>query len=44
MGTKGVSLTPFLAEMLTRFIENGDPINKEVDLERYKLLYWSSPK
>lgn len=44
MGTKGVSLTPFLSEMLTRFIENGDPINKEVDIERYKLLYWSSPK
>ncbi|MDH4088884.1 MAG: FAD-binding oxidoreductase [Cyclobacteriaceae bacterium] len=44
MGTKGVSLTPFLSEMLIRSIEKGEAINKEVDIERYKLLYWSSPK
>ncbi len=44
MGTKGVSLTPFLSDILIRSIENGEPLNKEVDIERYKLLYWSSSK
>lgn len=43
MGTKGVSLAPFFAEVLIRSIENDEPLNKEVDIERYKLLYWSSP-
>ena len=43
MGTKGVSLAPYFSEVLVRFIENDEPINKEVDIERYKLLYWSSP-
>jgi glycine oxidase len=44
MGTKGVSLAPYFSDVLVRFIENDEPINKEVDIERYKLLYWSSPK
>jgi glycine/D-amino acid oxidase-like deaminating enzyme len=44
MGTKGVSLAPYFSDVLTRFIENDEPINKEVDIERYKLLYWSSPR
>lgn len=43
MGTKGVSLTPFFSEVLIHSIENDAPLNKEVDIERYKLLYWSSP-
>lgn len=43
MGTKGVSLAPFFSEILIRSIENDEPLNKEVDIERYKLLYWSSP-
>ncbi|MBA4053241.1 MAG: glycine oxidase [Marivirga sp.] len=43
MGTKGVSLAPFFSEILIRSIENEEPLNKEVDIERYKLLYWSSP-
>jgi len=43
LGTKGVSLAPFFAEVLVHSIENGEPLNKEVDIERYKLLYWSSP-
>lgn len=43
MGTKGVSLAPFFSEVLIRSIENGEPLNKEVDIERYKSLYWSSP-
>ncbi len=44
MGTKGVSLSPYFAEVLIRSMENGEPLNKEVDVERYKLLYWTSPK
>jgi hypothetical protein len=24
-----------------KYIENGNPLNKDVNLERYKLLYWS---
>lgn len=44
LGTKGVSLSPFLSQVLIYSIENGEPLNKEVDIERYKLLYWSSPK
>ena len=44
MGTKGVSLSPYFSDVLTRFIENDEPINKEVDIERYKLLYSSSPR
>ena len=44
LGTKGVSLAPYFSDVLARFIENGEPINKEVDIERYKLLYWTSPK
>ena len=42
MGTKGVSLAPFFSEILIHSIENGVPLNKEVDIERYKVLYWSS--
>lgn len=44
LGTKGVSLAPYFSDVLARFIENGEPINKEVEIERYKLLYWSSPR
>ena len=44
MGTKGVSLTPYFSDVLARFIENDEPINKEVDIERYKLLYCTSPR
>jgi glycine/D-amino acid oxidase-like deaminating enzyme len=43
MGTKGVSLAPYFSDILVRFVENGEPINKEVEIERYKLLYWTSP-
>ena len=43
MGTKGVSLSPYFSEVLVRSIENGQSLNKDVDIERYKLLYWSSP-
>lgn len=36
LGTKGVSLAPYFSEVLTRWLENGTPINKEVDIHRYK--------
>jgi glycine/D-amino acid oxidase-like deaminating enzyme len=42
MGTKGVSLTPYFSEILIHSIENEVLLNKEVDIERYKVLYWSS--
>lgn len=43
LGTKGVSLAPYFAEVLIHSMENGEPLNKEVDIERFKLLYWTSP-
>ncbi len=44
LGTKGVSLAPYFSEVLIDSIENEQPLNKVVDIERYKSLYWSSPK
>lgn len=44
MGTKGVSLAPYFSTMLVSAIENGLPINKDVDIDRYKSLYWTSLK
>jgi glycine/D-amino acid oxidase-like deaminating enzyme len=41
--TKGVSLAPYWSEAMVRYMENGQPLNKEVDIERYKSLYWTSP-
>ncbi len=41
MGPKGVSLAPYFSEILIDMIENHLPLNKDVDLKRYKLLYWS---
>lgn len=38
-GTKGVSLSPYFSEVLINAIENDNRINKEVDIDRYKLLY-----
>lgn len=43
LGTKGVSLAPFCAEELLNSLENGIPVNKMVDIERYKVLYSGSP-
>ncbi|MEJ1241236.1 FAD-binding oxidoreductase [Chryseolinea sp. T2] len=42
LGTKGVSLAPFFSGELISAIENGTPLNKLVDIERYKSLYWTS--
>ncbi|HET9055183.1 MAG TPA: FAD-dependent oxidoreductase, partial [Cyclobacteriaceae bacterium] len=36
LGTKGVSLAPYFSEVLTTWLENKAPINKEVDIQRYK--------
>ena len=44
LGTKGVSLAPYFSEILVHSLENNIPVNKLVDIERYKSLYWSSPK
>lgn len=42
LGTKGVSLAPYFSDVLIQAMENGVPLNKEVDIERYKSLYWTS--
>jgi glycine oxidase len=39
LGTKGVSLAPYFSEILIRWLENNGPIEKDVDVTRYKLLY-----
>ncbi|WP_165823793.1 NAD(P)/FAD-dependent oxidoreductase [Pseudochryseolinea flava] len=44
LGTKGISLAPYFSLVLTRWMENHKPLNKEVDIERFKSLYWKSPK
>ncbi len=44
LGTKGVSLAPYFSQVLVRWLENGEPLNKEVDIERYKSLYSNSSK
>lgn len=36
LGTKGVSLAPYFSQVLTMWLEKGTPINKEVDIKRYK--------
>lgn len=42
LGTKGVSLAPYFSNVLVDWLENGAHINKEVDISRYKSLYWNS--
>jgi len=44
LGTKGVSQAPYFSEILVHSLENNIPVNKLVDIERYKSLYSSSPK
>ena len=41
MGPKGVSLAPYFSKILLQSIENHQSLNKDVNIERYKLLYWS---
>ncbi len=40
MGTKGVSLTPYFADMLIRHLENDEKISPEVNIERFYALYF----
>jgi len=40
LGTKGVSLAPYFSKVLTEWLENGLPLNKEVDIQRYKRYYY----
>ncbi len=42
LGTKGVSLAPYFSNQLIQWLENGVPLNNEVDIQRYKSLYWRS--
>jgi glycine oxidase len=39
LGTKGVSLAPYFSEQLFQWLEMGIPLNNDVDVTRYKLLY-----
>jgi glycine oxidase len=41
LGTKGVSLAPYFSEVLINWLENDTPINKEVDIQRYKPYYYA---
>jgi glycine/D-amino acid oxidase-like deaminating enzyme len=41
LGTKGVSLAPYFSKVLTNWLENDTPINKEVDIQRYKPYYYA---
>lgn len=36
LGTKGVSLAPYFSEVLVRWLENSEVLNKEVSITRYK--------
>ncbi len=38
LGTKGVSLAPYFSDILVRWLENGIPVAKEVDVTRFKVL------
>ena len=42
LGTKGVSLAPYFSMILIRLTEKQVPVNKEVDIERYKSVYSNS--
>jgi glycine oxidase len=44
LGTKGVSLAPYFSEVLVHSLENRGSIHKEVDVKRFKSLYWGSPE
>jgi glycine/D-amino acid oxidase-like deaminating enzyme len=39
LGTKGVSLAPYFSDVLLRWIENYSPLDKLVDIGRYKSVY-----
>lgn len=41
LGTKGVSLAPYFSKVFAEWLENSQPINKEVDIQRYKHYYYA---
>ncbi|HEY3430794.1 MAG TPA: FAD-binding oxidoreductase [Cyclobacteriaceae bacterium] len=41
LGTKGVSLAPYFSNVLAAWLENNTPLNKEVDIHRYKHYNYS---
>jgi glycine/D-amino acid oxidase-like deaminating enzyme len=41
LGTKGVSLAPYFSKVLAEWLEKNTPINKEVDIHRYKQYYYA---
>lgn len=38
LGTKGVMLAPYFAKQFVDFLENNSPLNKEVDIARFRAL------
>ena len=41
LGTKGVSLAPYLIRQFYEFLEHGEPLNPEVTISRYFSLYYN---
>ena len=39
LGTKGVSLAPYFSDVLFQWMEKETDLNKDIDVNRYKLLY-----
>ncbi|MBL6444932.1 FAD-binding oxidoreductase [Fulvivirga sp. 29W222] len=44
LGTKGVSLAPYFSNHLMRFLEYGEELSSEVNINRYFSLYYDSLK
>ncbi len=44
LGTKGISLAPYFSRVMVHWLENSGALHKEVDIERFKSLYWGSPR
>jgi glycine/D-amino acid oxidase-like deaminating enzyme len=42
LGTKGVTLAPYYAEQMARFLEHGTELDPEVNIKRYYSLYFES--
>jgi glycine/D-amino acid oxidase-like deaminating enzyme len=42
LGTKGVTLAPFFAEQFAKFLESGEDLDAEVNIERFFSLYFRS--
>jgi glycine/D-amino acid oxidase-like deaminating enzyme len=40
LGTRGVMLAPDMAKMLFEHIENKIPLEKEIDIKRFKKINW----